>query len=108
LGDTLRKQFMSSNGGASGKFGTAFVQGDIARRGDLSNTDTQFAQTAASLPLQASTLAEQLLGMNFGQTTNSNQNASSDYSSQQSTRQTAGNPASTGIGTFLGLLGGLL
>src|SRR5579871_3027670 len=52
LGDSLRQQFMgTTGGGASGKYGTATLQGNLARLGALSNVDTSFGQTAATLPL---------------------------------------------------------
>lgn len=70
LASKLRQQFLSTGGGSSGKFGTAMLQGDLARRGDLSNVDNQAAVTASAMPWTAAGLANQMLGLNFGQTTN--------------------------------------
>lgn len=70
LADSLRQQFLgSTGGGGSGKFGMALASGNLKRLSQLSDVDNQFAQTAAQLPLQASSIAQALLGMNFGQTT---------------------------------------
>ena len=69
LADTLRQQFLGTTGGGqSGKFGTALAQGNLQRIGALQGVDTSFAQEASQLPFTAETLGQQLLGMNFGQT----------------------------------------
>lgn len=67
--DALRSQFMQSGGGSSGKFGTALVQSDLARRGQLSQVDNAAAAQAAQLPITGAQLGEALLGQDFGQTT---------------------------------------
>ncbi|HLG99820.1 MAG TPA: hypothetical protein VKX49_26155 [Bryobacteraceae bacterium] len=68
LADSLRQQFLSTGGGSSGKYGMALAQANLQRAGQLAGNDTSFQQTAASLPLEASQIAQALLGMNFGQT----------------------------------------
>src|SRR4051812_20572986 len=53
LADNLRQQFMGgTNPGASGKFGMAATQGDLARRGALSDVDQNFAVQKAQAPLR--------------------------------------------------------
>jgi hypothetical protein len=70
LADSLRQQFMgTTSGGSSGKFGTAALAGDLARRKSLSDVDQSFATQAAQAPLTAASLSENLLGMNMGQST---------------------------------------
>jgi hypothetical protein len=65
----LRQQFMGNpGGGQSGKYGTAQLASDLGERSDLSIADVQGAATASQLPLSASNIATQLLGLNFGQT----------------------------------------
>jgi hypothetical protein len=68
LANTLRSQFLSTGNGQSGKYGTAMVQGNLQRLGALQGVQTAGQEEAEQLPLQASELGEQLLGMNFGQT----------------------------------------
>lgn len=69
LGDSLRQQFMGNpGGGGSGKYGTAALQGDLARRKALSDVDTTFNVEGSQLPLTAANLSTQLLGMNMGTT----------------------------------------
>lgn len=69
LPDALRQQFMgNTGGGSSGKYGTAALQGDLARRKSLSDVDQTFATEQSQLPLTAANLSEQLLGMNMGTT----------------------------------------
>lgn len=64
----LRQQFMGNpGGGQSGKYGTAQLAANLGERGDLSNADISGAATASQLPLSASSIATQLLGLNFGQ-----------------------------------------
>ena len=70
LADSLRQQFMANpGGGGSGKYGTAALTGDLARRKSLSDVDTSFAEQKAAAPLTAAQLSTQLLGMNMGTTT---------------------------------------
>lgn len=69
LADSLRQQFMTTGGGSTGKFGTALATGDLQRLGALQGVNTQFDQTDATLPLEAESLGQNLLGMNFGSTT---------------------------------------
>lgn len=85
LADTLRQQFLQSGGGSNGKFGTALAQGDISRLSGNANIQNSFAQQAASLPLQASNLALNFLGQNYGQTTASNATSASSMSGSQNT-----------------------
>lgn len=77
----------TTGGGGSGKFGTAMVQGDLARRGALNNVDTTMAQTAATLPMQAEQMGQGLLGMNMGSTS-----STSGTSSSNGTQVGAGSP----------------
>jgi|SRR6185295_2447716 len=95
----LRNRFLSSGGGASGKFGTATRMAEMSRLGDLSRVNQGFAEREASLPLEASSLAQQLLGMNFG----------SEYSGSREGQYTQpGSAAASGIGSGLSTLLSLL
>lgn len=68
LGDSLRQQFLTGGGGGgTGKYGRALLGADLARRGDLSRVDNEFAVRSATLPLTAAQLAQDFLGLNFGQ-----------------------------------------
>lgn len=66
--DAIRKKFLSTGGGSSGKYGTATVKTDLARRGDLAKVDNSFGETNATLPLTAASLATSLLGTTQGVT----------------------------------------
>ena len=105
LADSLRQQFLSTGGGSSGKYGTAMTAGNLQRVGNLSNVDTTFAQTNAELPLTAESLGQNLLNMNFGQTSNTNQTGTASSSGTQQTKTSQGNSLLSGLG---GLAGGLL
>lgn len=86
LADTLRQQFLSTGNGQSGKFGTALVQGNLQRLGALQGVDTTGQEEAAALPLSAASLATNLLGQNFGQTTTANQTGTSATTGTSSTK----------------------
>ncbi len=76
--DALREQFLSGGGGeGSGKYGKAVLSSDLARRGKLADVDSSFAGQAAQLPLTAAQLAQQFLGLNFGETNNGTTEATS-------------------------------
>jgi len=107
LADSLRQQFMSTNNGESGKFGTALVQGNLARLGALQGVDTTGQEEAAALPLTASNLATQLLGMNFGQTTNASSTGSSTSSGTSDSTQTS-QQGNMGLGALGGVASGLM
>jgi hypothetical protein len=94
LSSSLAQQFLSTGGGSSGKFGTALAQGDLQRTGQLASNASTFAQTAAMLPLEGVSLAQNLLGLNLGSTT-----TGSGTSSSSSTGTTTGssNTNKTGI-----------
>ncbi len=96
LADSLRQQFLSTGGGKSGKYGMALAQGNLQRLGQLSNVDNSFAQTAAQLPLTASNLATNLLGMNFGGTSSTSSTGSG------ANNQTVIGPGSPLAGAFQG------
>lgn len=85
LSQALAQQFMSTSGGASGKFGTALAQGNLQRIGQLSNNDTSFAQTAAQLPLTAAGLAQGLLSIPFSSTTSGSTSTTGSQSGQSNT-----------------------
>ena len=104
LADNLRKQFLSTGGGTSGKYGLALAGANTRRLSDLSGVDNSFAERNASLPLETAGLAENLLGMNFGSTSSSGGTSTSNSNTQSQQKTSAGNPLLTGIGTFLGLL----
>lgn len=106
LADSLRQQFLGNGGGASGKYGTALAGANVQRLGQLSNSDSGFAQTAAQLPLQGAGLAEQFLGQNFGQTTNGTQTGSTSSNGTSSQTSSTGNPLLTGLGSILSLFAG--
>lgn len=105
LADSLRQQFLSTGGGTSGKYGLALGSANNQRIGQLSNADSTFANTAATLPLQASSLATNLLGLNFGSTSSTGSNSSSSGNTQQT--QSSGNPVLTGIAGLLSSLAAL-
>jgi hypothetical protein len=97
VGDALRQQFMANTGGGStGKFGTAELQSDLARRKSLSDVDTTFAQAAASAPITAANLSTQLLGMNMG-TTGATSNTGTSSGVDTKTGSTTGVQGSFGI-----------
>lgn len=86
LADKLHSQFLSLGGGSSGKFGTSLVKGDLARRADLSKVDSEAATTASTIPFTAANLANQMLGLNFGSSTNTS--GSTDTSGSATTTGT--------------------
>ncbi len=61
LADSLRNQFFTTGGGASGKYGAATLQGDLARRGQLSDVDMNAQESAAGRQLSAATLGADLV-----------------------------------------------
>lgn len=103
LSDVLRQQFMSNGGGKSGKFGTALVQGNLNRLGDLSKTDTAFDQAEAQLPFEGAGLASSLLGMPFGSTSTGTSNSTSATSGSSTTTKQQGGFLSSLLGTGLGI-----
>lgn len=105
LADTLRQQFMSNGGGKSGKFGTALVQGNLNRLGDLSKTDTAFDQAESQLPLEGAGLASSLLGMPFGSTSTGTSSSTSNTTGSSTTTKKQGGFLDTLLGTGLSLLG---
>lgn len=103
LADKLHQQFLSLGGGSSGKFGTSLVQGDLARRGELSNVDNQAAVSAAQVPFSAANLANQMLGLNFGQSTNTAGSATGGATGASTTTgQTSVNSTEDKSGTQFG------
>lgn len=106
LADNLRQQFMANpGGGSSGKYGTAALQGDLARRKSLSDVDTGFAQTAAAAPLTAAGLSQQLLNMNMG-TTTTGATTSNGTSTQTGSGTASGSETGVKAGASLFGLGG--
>jgi len=115
LADNLRQQFLSgSGGGASGKYGTAALTGDLARRGALSNVDTTFGAAAGMLPITGAGLAQQFLGTNLGQTSAGTQTgattgttAGTTAGTTETTGEASGTSSSTekktGSGTGFGI-----
>lgn len=97
LADSLRQQFLSGGGGQSGKYGTAALKADLARRGQLSDVDSSFSSQAALLPLTAAGLAQNLLGINMG--TNTTGTASSTGTT---TGTSTGTTSSTGTSSTTG------
>ena len=99
LADSLRQQFMANpGGGSSGKYGQAALQGDLARRAQLSNVDTTFATEKSQLPLTAANLSEQLLGMNMGTTsTGATNNTGTSSGTSTGSSSTSGVQGSFGI-----------
>jgi hypothetical protein len=100
LGDQLRQQFLTTGGGASGKYGRATLQYDLARRGALSDVDQQAQQSAAGNQFSWAQIANQLLGMNFGSTTT----GSGTSSGTRTGTESQGSPLTAGLGGFLGTL----
>lgn len=97
LADMLRQQFMTTGGGQSGKYGTALTQGNLQRLGALQNVDVTGEEQAAALPLTAASLASNLLGLNFGETTSGTQTGTS-----ASTGTSATSGSSTGSSNSMG------
>ncbi len=95
VADSLRQQFMGgTGGGASGKYGTAALRSDLARRGQLSGVDSTFASEAAMLPVTAAGLAQNLLGVNMG-TTSTGKTAGTGSTTQTGTSTTTGQSSGT-------------
>ncbi len=88
VADSLRQQFMSGEG-SSGKYGTAALKSDLARRGQLSGVDSAFAQTAAMLPITAAGLSQNLLNTNLG-TTSAGTTGGTTATTQAGTSATTG------------------
>lgn len=107
LADTLRQQFMTTNNGQSGKYGTALVQGNLQRLGALQNVQTQGQEQAAALPLNAANLAQQLLGTNFGQTTTGSSTGATTSSGTSNSTQTS-QQGNMGLGALGGVASGLM
>lgn len=105
LSDSLRAQFMANpGGGGSGKYGTAALTGDLARRKALSDVDTTFATEKSQLPFTAAGLSQQLLNMNMGQKTTGT-TSNTGTSSSDVTGHTEGSGTSFGGGVKLFGLG---
>jgi len=82
LSQALAQQFLSTSGGSSGKFGMALAQGNLQRLGQLGANATSFGQTAATLPLQFSNLATNLLSLPFSTTTSGSSSSSGSQAGQ--------------------------
>jgi hypothetical protein len=89
LANTLRDQFLSTGNGQSGKYGSALVQGNLARLGALQGVQTTGQEEAAALPLSAASLATSLLGQNFGQTSTASQTGTSATTGTSSTKSSS-------------------
>lgn len=85
VANSLRQQFLATGGGTSGKYGLALASANQGRLAQISNVNTSAAQQAETLPLQATSLAEGLLGLNFGGTTANTGSASTTGSSTSNT-----------------------
>lgn len=68
LGDTLRNKFLATGGGTSGKYGLAVAQGEQARLGDLSRSDSDILTQVLGERAGAAELGSTLLGQDFGAT----------------------------------------
>lgn len=99
--EALRQQFMTGGGGGgSGKYGRAVLSSDLARRGKLSDVDTSFAQTRAQAPLTAAQLAQNFLGLDFGQSSKTNATSTGGTSTAGTTvDQSNGTVATSGGST---------
>lgn len=99
----LADRLLSFGGNASGKFGRALRESELARQASISSLDSALAQQMLAQQGQGASLAEQLLGMNFGSTVSQEgSSSSSGYGTQP------GNAAAGGIaGGFGGLGAGL-
>ncbi len=108
VNDKLRTQaYGNGSEGQSGKFGTAQVQTDLARRNALSDVDNQASVTASQIPFTAAQLAEQFLGMNFGSKTDTSGSSTTTQDSKQ-TGESTGNytgPGSPATGAAAGAFG---
>jgi hypothetical protein len=66
---SLRAALLSAGGDASGKFGNAVAGANMARIGQIADTNTSFANMALQQQNQGASLAMQLLNHIFGSTT---------------------------------------
>lgn len=98
LADRVRQQFLTSGGGRSGKAGQAQLEGELGRSGALANADNSAAVQAAQLPLTATALAEQFLGINLGQTS-SGSTTNNQISSENGSNEGTAWGVSGGVGT---------
>ena len=97
LADSLRQQFLTGGGGSSGKYGTAALKADLARRGQLSDVDNSFSSQAALLPLTAAGLAQNLLGINLGtSTTGTSSSTGTTSGTTTGTTSSSGTSSTTG------------
>lgn len=95
LGDSLRQQFLSGEGGSSGKYGTAALAGDLARRAQLSSVDTQAAAEAPALSITGANLSQGLLNTDLGQTSTGTQTGGTQASGTQAGTSTGSGTTST-------------
>lgn len=104
VADSLREQFLANpGGGGSGKYGTAALQSDLARRRDLSKVDTEFAVQKSQLPVTAAQLSQQLLSMNMGTRstgTGTTEGSGSSTSTMTGTQKTTGTQFGGGVKLF--------
>lgn len=100
VSDALRQQFLANpSGGSSGKYGTAALQSDLARRGALSNVDTSFAEEKSQLPITAAGLSQQLLNLNMGTKTSGTTNNTGSTDSTE-TGSSSGTSDKAGVKLF--------
>lgn len=106
LADSLRQQFMGgTGGGSSGKYGTAALKGDLARRGALSGVDNTFAVAQSQLPLTAAALSQNLLNTNLG-TVGTTAGKTVGTTEQSGVSNTSGSSSSTTTGSQTGKTSG--
>lgn len=98
--DALRQQFLTGGGGGgSGKYGKAVLSSDLARRGKLADVDSSFATTNAAAPLTAAQLAQNFLGLNFGESTKTNASSKGGTSTNGLTTDTSNGTVATSGGS---------
>lgn len=103
---TLRERYARGAGGASGKFGTAARQVDLARRSALTGVDTDALMKILDIQQGGAGIAQYLLGQTFGTTTSGTENR--QYSSSGTSNQPGnmlGGGLSGGLGTLSSLIG---
>lgn len=102
--DAIKAKLLANGGGASGKFQRAVRGTELARIGDLSGLEGQFAQMGSQRQLAGAGLAQNLLGMDFGQTT---QGQASNIASTSGTSRNYGTGVAPGSAAGGALTGGL-
>lgn len=93
LPDAIAAKTMA-HGGKSGQYGAGVLQGELARLGEMGGVDTNIAQMGLQQQSAGDNLLMQLLGQNFGMTSNSTRSGTTEGSG---TGVAAGDPLAGGF-----------